>query len=147
MHMNRRMQAVRFGIFGAMIVAAAQAAAQSPIKKCPPNPKGEVECVDITIRYYNYKYAPPSGSQPINPKIQFIDATKGTVLGYKSYGGPACQVCNPKDPSIKCTAPCPNLPGATLVDQGAITVFQTHKNPTCYYVCNGGWCWEECTNP
>lgn len=110
----------------AILFAAGCAAQPANLQSCGTG------CVEVLLRYYQQPQksaVPPYESS----KIELRDSKTREVIGN------ACQVCDPKVDG-SCKNPCKELPGATLQDASQIILLQTHENPTCYYICSGGWC-------
>ena len=116
----------QFVLGSAVMLFAAGCAAQEPkIQTCGTG------CVEVLLRYYEQPQKTESYDEP--SKIQILDSKTRQVIGNP------CRICDPKvDPT--CKNACPELNKQTLQDASQIILLQTHKNPTCYYICSGGWC-------
>jgi hypothetical protein len=120
-------------ILGCVSLAAVspEARAQKDVlRPCP----GVADCVEFTVRYHIKDQKGPaaySGSK----KVQLLrgdPAKPGTITAADPY-------CELEKGSCTVTKDKVNV-----LDVSGLRFLQGRQNPTCYLICNGGWCWEAC---
>jgi hypothetical protein len=114
----------------AFLGAGAGEARAQALKPCAGAPKGT--CVEFTVRYYQDSQV-GKGAPKDRPKVVIV-------------GGDEKNACyeTPKNTfglKSQCQA---STAGYKPIDTSRIDLKQSFKNPTCYQVCNNGWCWDEC---
>lgn len=126
------------------IALALTGCATADLQGQPPGPRahskalrqctssGGGKCVEFTVRYY----WTPQGAYP--SRIQVVEPNTNNPLP------PECRIAGspPNTPPIVCN---PEDPANTGVqDRSQMTFWQSTRNPECFTICVGGWCYEEC---
>lgn len=99
----------------------------------PCSSTGGEKCVEFTVRYHVNE----QGSS-YRSRIQVVEPNTNNALPPEcrvanSPAGAPPMVCNHEDPA-----------GTVVSGPEQMTLWLSRRNPDCFTICVGGWCYEEC---